>query len=86
MVVHKDYQDRSPYPNDIALLRLASPAVINQGVKLACLPLNSTAAASILEVDDLMDGLSGEVGTVVGWGRTEPFEQGHFPVRNMYRV
>ena len=55
---HKRYNSEN-YDRDIALLRLASPAVLNQYVIPACLPSLSLA----------QDVLTGEMATVSGWGR-----------------
>ncbi|XP_067940309.1 chymotrypsinogen A-like [Watersipora subatra] len=38
IVKHESYSDRSPWPNDIALLRLAQPVTLGNAVQTACLP------------------------------------------------
>uniref|UniRef100_UPI00358FAA5E coagulation factor X-like n=1 Tax=Myxine glutinosa TaxID=7769 RepID=UPI00358FAA5E len=58
-VWHKRYNSQN-YDRDIALLRLASAAILNQYVIPACLPTLSLAR----------DVLTGEMATVSGWGRT----------------
>jgi len=57
-IVHQDYETKPPYLNDIALVRLPSPARPSQVVQVVCLP------SEHLRPD------STEAGVVVGWGKT----------------
>lgn len=71
--------------NDVALVKLARPADLNQGVQIICLPENPAQAARTLGLKNLGSDLVGERPTVVGWGYTEydPWasgEQGDFEV------
>jgi len=66
--VHEDYKDELPFPNDIALIKLPTPAVLNEGVQMACLPMDEIFAAKSIGVDDLREGLVKKYATVVGWG------------------
>ena len=58
--------------NDIALIRLPRPAVLNSAVHVVCLPLDAALAAAELGVEDLRAGLEGRYPQVVGWGHTHP--------------
>ena len=74
--------------NDVALIKLSSPAVLNHAVQIVCLPVNSTEAARLLGLENLGSGLVGKRATVVGWGHTQfnPFsteEQGDFEHHNI---
>jgi hypothetical protein len=75
--------------NDIALVKLDKPAVLNNGVQIVCLPVEKEEAAKELNLQDLADGLIGKYPTVVGWGFTEynPYvsarEQGEFKTSNV---
>lgn len=59
-MVHPNY-DNQAFKNDIALLHLASPAIITETVRPVCL----------WQGDPSLDKVIGELGTVVGWGFTE---------------
>jgi hypothetical protein len=70
--VHENYQKvLSNVKNDIALIKLPRPAVLNNGVGIVCLPLNPLEAARQLNIPDIRDGLTGTIPNVVGWGYTE---------------
>ena len=71
--VHEDYGRSSTgnIVNDIALVRLDRPAVLNKGVAIVCLPVNHAEAAEELILPNLSDGLTGKNPLVVGWGYTE---------------
>jgi len=74
--------------NDIALVKLPRPAVLNSGVQIVCLPLNQAETARQLNIPDMRDGLTGTRPVVVGWGYTEfdpwAFEQqGDFKTANV---
>jgi hypothetical protein len=75
--------------NDIALVKLDKPAVLNNGVQIVCLPVEKEEAAKELNLQDLAAGLIGKYPTVVGWGFTEynPYvfarEQGDFKTSNV---
>ncbi len=67
-MAHEDFQRFSPYLNDIALVRLSSPARLNSNVAPVCLPVGTRDA-------DFPDGTVGEPGDsrralVIGWGKT----------------
>ena len=59
-IVHNEY--RNPV-NDIAIIKLAQPAQLNEAVAVPCMPgpLENFTSSSIV----------GEKATVVGWGRTQ---------------
>jgi len=74
--------------NDIALVKLPRPAVLNSGVQIVCLPLNPAETARQLNIPDMRDGLTGTLPVVVGWGYTEydPWaaaQQGDFKTANV---
>merc|ERR1712106_660148 len=89
--VHEDFGRSSTgnIVNDIALVRLDRPAVLNKGVQIVCLPLDHDAAADELNLPNLEDGLTGKYPHVVGWGYTEydssvsGQEQGDFSTDNV---
>jgi len=88
VTIHENYQRRpSNVENDIALIKLPRPAILNSGVQMVCLP--SPEAASQLNLPNLRDGLTGTFPNVVGWGYTEydPFSlsknQGDFKTDNV---
>ena len=90
VTVHEDYRRRpSNVENDIALIRLTRPAVLNSGVQIVCLPINPLEAARELNVRNIKDGLTGKFPMVVGWGYTEfdpniwSSEQGDFAETNV---
>jgi len=72
VTVHEDF-DRGlkNIVNDVALIKLPRPAVLNKGVQIACLPIDAFKAARDLEVSNLKNGLIGKMLTVVGWGYTD---------------
>jgi hypothetical protein len=88
---HEDYGRISTgnIVNDIALVKLNKPAVLNMGVQIACLPVNKEEAARELNLPDLDVGLTGTILTVVGWGYTEydphitSLQQGDFKNSNV---
>jgi len=57
--------------NDIALVKLPRPAILNSGVQLACLPFQEQEIQDYLRIDDLISGLVGRLPTVIGWGKTD---------------
>jgi len=77
VTVHPDYQKLiDQVHNDIALIRLPRPAVLNSAVQVVCLPLDAAVAAAELGVGDLRAGLEGRYPQVVGWGHTHPLQWG----------
>jgi len=86
---HEAYeQGFSNVLNDIALIKLSQPAVLNLGVQIVCLPVDPVHAARKLGLKDLHSGLVGKRPTVVGWGYTEydPYnkeQQGDFKRANV---
>jgi len=71
ITVHKNYEQNPFFVNDIALIKLAKPAIINPGVQVVCMPsLAGSLSASLV----------GKTPTVVGWGRTDPFSNGYLSV------
>ena len=77
VTVHPDYQKLiDQVHNDIALIRLPLPAVLNSAVQVVCLPLDAALAAAELGVEDLRAGLEGKYPQVVGWGHTHPLQWG----------
>ena len=96
VTIHEDYATRlngrtytRNIVNDIALVKLDKPAVLNNGVQIVCLPVEKEEAAKELNLQDLAAGLIGKYPTVVGWGFTEynPYvsarEQGEFKTSNV---
>jgi hypothetical protein len=91
VTIHEDYGRTSAgnIVNDIALVKLDKPAVLNNGVQIVCLPLDKEEAARELNLPDLAGGLTGTFLTVVGWGYTEynPYvsslQQGDFKNSNV---
>jgi len=74
--------------NDIALVKLPRPAVLNSGVQIVCLPLKTPNTARQLNIPDLREGLINTVPVVVGWGYQEydPWaieQQGDFKEANV---
>lgn len=57
-ISHQGYETQPPYRNDIALIRLPTPARPSQVVQVVCLPLETLSSDST------------QVGVVVGWGKT----------------
>jgi len=57
--------------NDIALVKLPRPAILNNGVQIACLPFLEQEIRNYLRIDDLVAGLVGKYSTVIGWGKTK---------------
>ena len=75
VTVHNEFNtvfenDRKNIVNDIALIKLPRPATINDGVRMACLPVDTAEFQRYLKIDDLVSGLVGRRPTVVGWGKT----------------
>lgn len=58
IISHEHYKAPFKNSNDIALLKLASPAVLGQGVRTACLP-------------DPVNSLANKICWVTGWGTVE---------------
>jgi len=78
MIVHEGFrQEGYSVLNDIALVKLAKEAILNEGVQLACLPLDPARVAAELGLANLRDGLHGKRPHVVGWGFTDgnPYTQ-----------
>ena len=72
VTVHEGYERTiSNIENDIALIKLPRPAVLNQGVQVVCWSINSQEAARELGLRNIVSGLIGEKATVVGWGYTD---------------
>ncbi|XP_042864709.1 uncharacterized protein LOC122248640 [Penaeus japonicus] len=59
LIIHENY-DANKVDNDIALIRLSSPASYSQGVARICLPFQFAS-----------QDFQGETGTVTGWGTTQ---------------
>ena len=77
VIQHEDFSLAAPtVPNDIALIRLKRPAKLNEAVKLVCLPLRPAAISNAFNVPDLNRGLNGKTVEIIGWGQTNPFDQG----------
>jgi len=57
--------------NDIALVKLPRPAILNEGVQMACLPFKPLEIQDYLKIRDLIPGLVGRNSTVIGWGKTD---------------
>lgn len=58
VLVHENYNDITSFNNDIALLKLTSPATLNDRVKI--IPLITDADAALT--------MPGDIATVTGWG------------------
>jgi len=72
VTVHKEYGRKSNnILNDIALIKLDRPAVLNRGVQVACLPLDPARMAQDIAVSDIRAGLYNKKAIVVGWGYQE---------------
>ena len=74
--------------NDIALVKLPRPAILNSGVQIVCLPLQAENTARQLNIPNLREGLIGTIPVVVGWGYQEydPWaieQQGDFKEANV---
>ena len=68
VVSHENYERRpSNVENDIALIKLPRPAILNNDVQIACLPINLAEAAEQLNIPNIGDGLIGTYPNVVGW-------------------
>ena len=68
ITVHQEYQSiretkGKGVHNDIALIRLPRPAILNAGVQVVCLPL---------AIADPQEELGSSRAVVVGWGYTDP--------------
>lgn len=71
MIEHSGFEAFPPYRNDIALIRLSTPAALNPNVRPVCLPADPAAAAAELHnVADVRRLGGGASGRVLGWGRT----------------
>jgi len=58
---HEDYEKGfKNVLNDVALIKLSSPAVLNQGVQIVCLPGNPSEAAKELGLRNLRSDLVGK--------------------------
>ena len=70
VVIHPDFKEESGgrVLNDIALIRLPKSAKESLAVRVACLPIDPTVAATDLNVPDIKEGLSSKSAVVVGWG------------------
>ena len=68
-ILHERYLSRTPLHNDIALVRLARPATLNDNVRPVCLPL-AEGDASQIEGLGSFKRLGDVTGRVLGWGRT----------------
>ena len=73
ITVHPGFKKKSEgrLVNDIALIRLSKSAQENLAVRVACLPIHPTIAATDLNLPDIQEGLSSNFATVVGWGFTD---------------
>ncbi|CAG0905416.1 unnamed protein product, partial [Darwinula stevensoni] len=60
IILHKDFNVHNDYDSDIALLKLAKPAVLTARVQLVCLPIRFGLSEVNLD--------SGGNGWVAGWG------------------
>ncbi len=78
--MHEDFQIKgNAVPNDIALVRLATPVTFGIRAKPVCLPINPEKVAEFtFEEFDItnISSLIGKRAIVIGWGRTKPFEIG----------
>lgn len=84
VTIHTGYsRTASGIFNDIALIRLKTEAVLNQGVQLACLPLFPIKMAHQIGVEDFVDGLGDYSGKVIGWGHTQNLDDGDFEKSNV---
>ena len=70
ITVHPGFKKKSEgrLVNDIALIRLSKSAQENLAVRVACLPIHPTVAATDLNLPDIKEGLSSKSAVVVGWG------------------
>ena len=85
VIAHPDFSRAPPYPNDIALVRLTSLAVLHPAVAPAYLPLGANEVKRVLGLSsrrDLVSSLDGEKGIVVGWGNIRPFGDGEIGVNS----
>ena len=72
VINHENYSRRPRVVADISLIRLATPAILNNGVQFACLPVDETEAARVVRHENLREALNGEKVVVIGWGKTNP--------------
>ena len=72
VTVHENYKKvLGNVLNDIALVKLPRPAILNIGVQIVCLPLQAEKTARQLNIPNLREGLIGTIPVVVGWGYQE---------------
>ena len=80
VTVHEDYEaswgpDGKTLLNDIALVRLPRPArIADESVGMICLAIARPEYRAALQVEDMVGGLEGRNGTVVGWGYTSGYD------------
>ena len=80
VTVHEDYEavwrdGKRSIRNDIALVRLPRPArIVEESVRMICLPISRPEYRAALQVEDMVGGLEGRNGTVVGWGYTTGYD------------
>ena len=70
VIVHENYEP-SDLSNDIALVKLSRAAVLNNGVQIVCLPIDTKVAESDLRVSNLNKGLVGKKLRAVAWDGTK---------------
>ena len=72
IIAHEGYaRTISNVLNDVALIKLPRQAILNKGVQIACLPLNSEETSKTLGLTNLRSGLVGKRPIAVGWGYTD---------------
>ena len=79
-ILHEGYSLGGLF-DDIALVRLKEPAILNEGVGVACLPLDESGSATeygAVRLDG--DSLAGVNVTVAGWGKTSNVDLGTIKV------
>ena len=86
VTIHENYDiTTQSVVNDIALVKLDRPAVLNNGVQIVCLPVDEDEAARELNLPDLDAGLTGKYPTVVGWGHKYNRDEGDFRICDVAR-
>ncbi len=71
IIRHENYRSGAPFYNDIALIRLARPAQLNNTTQLVCLPVDTVQAVRQIDGLTSFDRLSDVTAQVLGWGRTD---------------
>ncbi len=80
VIPHGSYKNTYPFHNDVALVRLAERARLNNSTRPVCLPVDLKAAAGKIDNLESLERLEGASARVVGWGRTNFRSRGDLKV------